>query len=171
MPYAFGLDPDGRPDAEAQTRLDKAFALAREKITHFDVTIFLGAGMPERTRRYGIASLAEASSLYLQGKGWPRERIVMRPVGYSTMTETQTLCDYLITCKCYPGQMLVEVVSSWWHAPRVWAACRLIFGRGIKIYASPSGHSGFMLVYDIAREILALPLSVYRARMARKQCA
>ena len=32
MPYAFGIDKDGRPDAEARTRLDKAFASAKEKI-------------------------------------------------------------------------------------------------------------------------------------------
>ena len=169
MPYAFGIDKNGRPDAEARARLDKAYASAKEKIERFDVIIFLGAGMSEYTQRYGVASLAMASSLYLQEWGWPEDRIVMRPIGYSTMTETRALRDYLAGCKCFPDQVQVEVASSWWHAPRVSATCMVFFGSSVRIVQSSTEHTGKKLIIDIMREILALPRSVLMAWYARKK--
>ena len=168
MPYAFGLEKDGMPDAEARARLDRALKIARDVqcLTNSNVIIFLGAGMEDRTRPKGSESLEASSKAYLESKGWPADQIRCNAFGYNTVTETLSFYGY-----AYGSERIIYAVTSWWHEPRVWAVCRVIFGRGIKVYASPSGHSGFMLIYDIAREILALPLSVYRARIARKQCA
>ena len=169
MPYAFGLEDNGMPDAEARERLDEALKIARDLIDHLtdsNIIIFLGAGMGDRTRPKGSESLAASSKVYLESRGWSADQIRCNAFGYNTVTETLSFYGY-----AEGSDRIIYVVTSWWHWPRVWVVCRLIFGRGIKVYASPSGHSGFMLIYDIAREILALPLSVYRARIARKQCA
>ena len=69
MPYAFGIDYNGKPDAEARVRLDEALARATSKSRDFDVMIFLGAGMPEHTRPYDVKSLAASGAAYLQEIG------------------------------------------------------------------------------------------------------
>ena len=168
MPYAFGLEDNGMPDAEARARLDRALELARdiECLTSQNVIIFLGAGMEDRTRLKGSESLAASSKAYLESKGWSADQIRCNAFGYDTVTETLSFYGY-----ADGSDRIVYAVTSWWHKPRVWAVCRIIFGRRIKVYASPSGHSGFRLVRDIVREIPALPRSVFMAWRAGKQCA
>ena len=168
MPYAFGIDHDGKPDVEARACLDEALAIAGKKSRDFDIIIFLGAGMPERTKPYGAESLAASAAAYLRKKGWPAIRIVTSPVGYSTVTETCALYDYLKCCLC-PRSMIIGVVSSWWHIPRVWAVCRIILGGSVKIHVSKTGHSGKALICDILREIPALPRSIFMALTSRRK--
>ena len=170
MPYAFGVDHNGEPDAEARVRLDDALAIAMSKIRDFDIMIFLGAGMSERTKPYGAESLAASAAAYLQKKGWLAKCIVTRPMGYSTLTETCALYDYIKQCSCPREDMVIEVVSSWWHIPRVWTVCRIMFGSSVKVRISQTGHSGKTLLYDILREIPALPRSALMAWALQKKC-
>ena len=157
MPYAFGLDHDGTPDVEAKVRLDKALFLANEKKGN----IFLGAGMYKYAARRGAISLSYSAYQYLIGRGMGKEKIKDYADGYNTMTETLAFWQYLGLRN--QRDAIVEVATSWWHVPRVWAVCRIIFGRSIKVHAVQSMHSGPNLVYDMVREIAAFPRSVFMA--------
>ena len=162
MPFAFGVDHDGRPDSEARARLDKALEIARG-IYGYPVYIFLGAGMPECTMKYSVESLAASATAYLKEKGWPADRIITRALGYSTVVETCALANYL-KCRVSSGdRVIIKVVSSWWHTPRVWAVCRILLGWSVRVHVSKTGHSGKALIYDMAREMLAFPRSILMA--------
>ena len=158
MPYACGVDRAGMPDAEAKARLDKALAVARRKCERgLDVIIFLGAGMPERTRKYGYASSAESATVYLQDAGWPAERIVQRPKGFRTTVETFAFYQYLH--ELGDQEYTLEVVSSWVHIARVWMICRIVFGSSVRISISRSGFRGKTLLEMLLREVVAIPHS------------
>ena len=170
MAYACGLNREGRPDREAQARLDKALEIAKEKRRSFDVFIFLGAGMPERTEKYGVASLAAASASYLEEKGWPKSQIVVEPVGYNTVVETRAFRDCLRLVRLAnmrADEMEVHVVSSWVHAPRVWIVAHLLLGWSVHVHASRTGFRAKKMWYYLAYEIAALPQSIVRAVRTR----
>ena len=163
MPFAYGVDGTGMPDAEARARLDKALEVAIyiKRLGH-PIMIFLGAGMPERTERYGFASLAASAKAYLEARGWPSEKIVMYPKGYSTMTEALAFYVYLEGCN---RDTCLHFVTSWLHIARVYAVCRTIFGfrRPMGFYPAVSPLKGRTLVRFLLREAIALPRSVYMA--------
>ena len=162
MPYGFGLENDGTPDAEAKVRLDKTMLIANKK----NGSIFLGAGMQGYAQTKGGESLSSAAYCYLQTKGWQTIRIKMCAQGHNTVTETLTFRTFLCVDSC--DDVVGEVVTSWWHVPRVWMICCLIFGKPIVVHAASSTHSGFLLIYDIAREVLAFPRSVLHASRAAR---
>ncbi len=169
MPFAFGVDETGMPDAEAKARLDKALEVATriKKLGH-PIMIFLGAGMPERTQKYGIPSLAASAKLYLVSKGWPENQIAMNPKGYSTMIETMAFREYL---EGVDGDIGLHFVTSWLHIARVYAVCQTIFwGRNsvrMEFYPAVTPFKGRTLVHFLLREAIALPRSVYMAWRAR----
>ncbi len=167
MPFAFGVDHTGMPNAEARARLDKALEVARDLNVTAPVIFFLGAGMRYRTERYGIPSLAASAKLYLVSQGWPSDQIAMKPLGFSTMTETMAFRKYL---QNVDGYSCLHFVTSWMHIVRVWMVCRTIFGSStpMKFYASCTPLKGRALVHFLAREAIALPRSVYMAWHARK---
>lgn len=165
MPYAFGLDEKGKPDAEMAARCDEAFAIAQHK-PH--ATIFLGAGMGTYAKARGASSLATAAFFYLRDKkNLPSRQMLIYAHGYSTVTETMTFYEFL---KSRPQQENTEiaVATSWWHAPRVRMICRIIFGKPVTVYTCPCTRTYPQLAFDIAREIAAFPSSFFRAMQCIK---
>ena len=164
MPYAFGLEKDGTPDAEARVRLDKALAVTREQGGHVDPFIYLGAGMEERARLRGVESLAASAQAYLELKNWSKDQTVIYPNGCNTVTETLGFFEY-VTVDDYDkdSDYIAEATTSWWHAPRARMVCRLLFGGSVKVHSAPSTHRGFDLLYGIMREVAAFPLSAFHA--------
>ena len=165
MPYAFGLDKDGASDTEARARLDKALEIVRNQSPLIAPSIFLGAGMEKYAKAHGISSLSHAGAWYLRTRGWSRHQVAMDARGRDTVTEALVLYAYF---KEVEKSVIIEVTTSWWHVPRVWAVCRIIFDRPIKVHATRSTHSGFRLLYDIVREAVALPRSVFIAACIKK---
>ena len=157
MPYAFKLNDDGTPDAEAKVRLDDAAAIVNQR----NGVIFLGAGMENYAKTKGANSLSESAHRYLITKGLSEHRIAIRVEGFNTVTETRAFRTFLSLHAS--DNHVCEVVTSWWHVPRVWLVCRIIFGKAIKVHGTSSAHFGFQLVYDIAREMVVLPYSVCMA--------
>lgn len=166
MPYAFGLDGKGKPDAEMAARCDKALAVAQQ-MPH--PTIFLGAGMGAYAKARGASSLATAAFFYLRDKkNWPSRQMFISAHGYSAVTETLTFYEFL---KSRPRQddMEIAVATSWWHAPRVRMICRIIFGRPVTVYTCAGTRMYSQLVFDIAREIAAFSSSFVRAMLCAKK--
>ena len=166
MPYAFGLDKDGTPDAEARARMDKALAIVSDKSYLDAPSIFLGAGMQECAQSRGAISLSDSGVKYLEMRGLSKHRIGVDARGWNTVTETYALYGYF---KDVERNVIIEAATSWWHVPRVWAVCRIIFGRPIKVHATRSAHSSFRLLYDIMREVIAFPRSALMAASIRKK--
>lgn len=163
MPYAFHLNNNGTPDLEARARLDEAVRIARSK--NFG-TIFLGAGMQDYARKRGAASLSFAAWRYLRTKGWPPQQKFIWDTGHNTVTETLAFYSFL---RQSHHRIEIETVTSWWHKPRVWLVCRIIFGRPITVHSTRSTLSLPHLCFCIARETAALPVSAFRARGAAKK--
>ena len=160
MPYAFHLEDDGTLDPEAKIRSDKALRIAEN---NQESIIVLAAGWQKYAEQRGVASLAHAAMTYLKTKGWPQNRMRVSPEGYNTVTETAilyrvTLCDNNLFCPKY-------VVTSWWHKPRVWLVCRILFPdlSMPQVYATRTTRRGLLLVRDMLRECIAIPKSVFEA--------
>ena len=157
MPYAFGLNDDGTVDTETKVRLDQALCAANEKKGN----IFLGAGMYKYAQKKGAISLSYSAYQYLIEKGVSKDKIKDYADGYNTMTETLAFWQYVSLHD--QRDAIIEAATSWWHVPRVWAVCRIIFGRSIKVHAVRSTHSSLNIVYDMVREIAAFSRSVFIA--------
>ena len=120
------------------------------------------AGMPEKTLKYGADSLAHASANYLESLGVSREMMILNPVGYNTVQETLAACQ-VISHANMSWDAEIIATTSWWHVPRVWLACRIIFGRHIRVVGSKTTLRGRALLKSFLREIPGLPKSYIEA--------
>lgn len=164
MPYAFGVSKSGWPDTEGQARIDKAMEVLGQQNPLHAPCIFLGADMEDKTQPYA-ESLAGASASYLKAKyNVSQQLITIYAKGRNTVSETQALYDYFSRV---PESIKIETVTSWWHTPRVWIICWILFGKPLKVHAAKTTHQGRRLAKDIIREIAAFPLSIYYALYIR----
>lgn len=169
VPYAFGVDENGLPDAEGKRRCLGALALVGK---FPDVVIVLGAGMPEKLTGKPVQTLAGSASWFLQQQGLSILHMLLNPKGRSTARETAAAYEVIPPISRHS---VVFGVTSWWHGPRVWLCGRIIFGRNFRVKGVGTTHHGMVLARDIVHEIVAMPKSFVEAcillRRLRRQPA
>lgn len=165
MPYAYRLEDDGTLDPEARSRCDNALRIAQNNT---EMKIVLAAGWQEYAHKRGAESLAQAAETYLKTKNWPHHKIHVSAKGFNTVTETSVFYR-VISLRSYMGY-LGAVTTSWWHVPRVWLVCKIIFKpyKTPLVYAAPTTLGLRALAYNILRECIAIPKSIREAWKIKK---
>lgn len=123
VPYACGFGQNFEPDRVGKIRCRAAMMLAHRQ---YDPVIVLGCSMPEYSP-YN-QTLSRVMSNYLEGLGWPKNRIIANAKGYDTITETAAVLE--ITDQLEPSKIVA--VSSWYHIPRIRMIWHIAFRRGIQ---------------------------------------
>jgi vancomycin permeability regulator SanA len=135
------VNPDGKPSAGLQARLDKAFDLYQKGF--FPKIIVSGGtgkeGFPEGT----------VMRDYLVGKGVPAEAILVDNEGWTTRASAVNTAHFLEQHQLAS----VLVVTQYFHIPRSKLALKK---EGItRIYNAHSPHFGLRDIYSIFRELPA----------------
>jgi hypothetical protein len=117
---------------DARGRCDAAIKVAREKAG----MIVIGTGSPSRETDLRFS---EAMVNYLTIiKGWPEDRIIVNPRGWSTVYETEAAYEAIKQAvgagDCDDCKIIA--VSAWYHIPRVWFIWAIGFGKLVDGYFS-----------------------------------
>lgn len=144
-PLSFGLEDDGRPNAEARTRCDRAVAIAKKLAGQKErVAFVVGGGWEEFSQAHGVSSFAAAYAEYIRSEhSWSGEVLNL------SLPHRTNSVDEIIALRRgvrqrqralrFAGgylEFFPVAVTSWWHAPRVWLIGLLVFGYPISIRAS-----------------------------------
>lgn len=178
-PLSFGLDPDGQPNQEARVRCDRAVRLARREsdaILESDAMFVVSGGNGALAQKSSVYSLATATETYLQ-KSWgvAHDRILNRGRYDDTNTVIeilvlrQTTLTYRKDTKKQGDKVIARPVTSWWHAPRVWLICLIIFGKPVHVHISRTTLPWYIVLREIFfHECPGLFKSCFQA-MAKKK--
>src|ERR1700722_16189900 len=135
------------PCPDARGRCDAAIKVACKK----NGTIVLGVGL-----RPGDKELlfSEAMMKYLTSKGWPKEKIIVNPAGWSTVYETKAM--YEAIKKAGDGKIIA--VSAWYHIIRVWLIWAIVCKRFVGLRVSWRTYPWT----NPFREFAAFPVTLYK---------
>lgn len=174
---AFGRDANTPvPDLEGSARCEKAFQIAKSIGDRFDsVWIVLGARMPHLyAAPFGEQTLADLSERWLINRGWESLQIIKNPKGNNTRTEILAIRDVME--RGGREDVRVQLVTSWWHAPRVWLSALIIFGTPVRVSSwAWTTLSWRTLLKELPKEVCKLlceaPCTIASIRRARAQHA
>jgi len=164
VPMAFGRDTVMPiPDPEGGRRCEKAFLIAKRIGDKRDpVWIVLGAGMPYRyAGNIGEQTLADLSVRWFINRGWESLQIIKNPKGNNTRTELLAIKE--VTRRAGRENVRVRIVTSWWHAPRVWLVAFMVFHRPIRVSMARTTLPLMTLTRELPKELLKLLCEVPRA--------
>ncbi|MDP3735242.1 MAG: ElyC/SanA/YdcF family protein [bacterium] len=163
VPMAFGRDREiPVPDPEGGSRCEKAFRLAKKIGDRRDsVWILLGAAIPHRYGEpFGEQTLADLAERWLINRAWEPLQIIKNPKGNNTRTELLAIrqVERWDRRLRWGGEksIRVRIVTSWWHAPRVWLAAFIIFHRPIRVSMARTKLSWRSLAKELPKELAKL---------------
>jgi hypothetical protein len=171
-----GFEDKGQLDREARVRCDRAVFFATKEP---NAVIVLAGGKGAYAQKVGVYSLANAAEIYLQKKwAWAGRILTWGCYGdTNTVDEIHTLHQALLFYTLDADDQKVAIdkragvpraVTSWWHAPRVWLICFIIFRKPTRVHMSRTTLSGRTVAWKIAVEFFCLFTSVLQARKKRK---
>ncbi len=149
--YASRIE-NGLPCPDACGRCDVAITVAREK----NAFIVIGVGSPPNESH---RLFSQAMVRYLVEHGWPEYRIIINPVGWSTINESKAAYEAIK----HAGDGAIIVVSAWYHIFRVWLIWLLGLKRVVKIRFSWKTYPWT----NPFREIVALVFTLYRLALSK----
>jgi uncharacterized SAM-binding protein YcdF (DUF218 family) len=158
---AFGRQETApMPDAEGEARCERAYRIAMRIGDQYDaVWIGLGGGMPYRyPEPFGEQTLADLSERCLVNKGWGWMQIIKRPEGCNTRTELFAVRKIERNRRAFGAQNVrLRLVTSWWHAPRVWLVALLVFHRPLHVSVARTTLTFGVLAREMLKEMLKVP--------------
>ncbi len=175
---------EGRfPDPEGRVRCNRAVAIAQQKPQNTTVVFGAGNGKdaqkgPDVSQKRvtkmvdvdanegGVYDLATAAAGYCDQQGWKGEVLV-----WGRYDDTTTVKEIIVLLRAYrflqeptkEYRFLPRPVTSWWHAPRVWLICLIVFWKPVRVYMSRSALPWRSLMKMILMEVLSMPFSCVRA--------
>ena len=163
VPMAFGRDRvTPVPDREGARRCERAFRIAKRIGDRRDsVWIVLGAGMPHRYHEpFDEQTLSDLSERWLIDRGWEPLQIIKNPKGCNTRTELLAVQEAIE--RRGEANVHVRLVTSFWHAPRVWLVALLVFHRPIRVSMARTTMSPTVLARELLKEAVKLPCEILR---------